>query len=69
MKALDFRMLAVQLAAQLPGDKSSAREVVKNLSDLVENWIYAEPAAKPSLELISCKAEASRTGSPETSPR
>ncbi len=66
MTKLELKLLAVQIAAQLPADHARARDVIKYLNDLVDNWVYRDsPAVKPSLEVISSSRDARSNGTPD----
>lgn len=63
------KMLAMQLATQLPEDKAGAQAVLKLLNDLVRLWLYGPEEALALREGASSSNVISFTGSPETSPR
>lgn len=42
----DYRIMAMQLATQLPDDKDAARRVHAFLGELIENWIFNDGQAR-----------------------
>jgi uncharacterized protein YecE (DUF72 family) len=73
-----LKMLAIQLAAQLPDNSSDARRVMKHLKRLAKNWIYSDLGLRPRLPREACdpktcaastKEATSRSGSPDSSPK
>jgi hypothetical protein len=70
MSIIENRYLALQLATQLPRDRSQAQAVITELRGLVEGWLFDEgqPASR-FCDSAAGNIVAMRTGSPEVIPR
>ena len=72
-RSVRLRSLATQLIEQLPKNQADARQVLKYLDDLVENFLFVED--QPASGKSSGKSSASRsnlailTGKPPESPK
>jgi len=67
---INSKRLAVQIVAQLPPDKKKAKEVISDVMDLLENWLFADqPGTRASVVSFPRSLTARSSGAAERTPK